>query len=326
MAKFDFGEFGSNLLQSGANSLLSGAISSLFGGKAQKRATEASLGLMREQQIMQRQNNLDAALLMRQSKEKAGFNVNADGSISPSLTPPSASQSPVAPDIHGSMSLLPMSQVALNEAQARDLNATAGLKERQLKGENEADWVFSIGKQTTRMYENSDGLLEFEILNSRDKHVTTREGFQAVKEYTTWLKKELPELNASQIKAFLDKEVATRQYQSNNIVQAMADMPVADIEKLKQDRLTSIALQGLYIEEGKLKIEEAALTKVYKDLADMDKTERENSAIGQLLHKIDVAIDNKDILGFLGSLFKLLFVSSLSVLNVGIGGKITSVR
>ena len=309
----------------GIGQFASGAINEYYNKRAQDRGTEASKQLMREQQIAQNQNNLNAGQMMRSSKERAGFNVNADGSISPSLSPPSASQSGLPVSSQG-MSLLPMSQVALNEAQARDLNAEAGLKERKLRGETEADELFSIGKQTIRGYETSDGLIEIEVFNKRDKHVTTREGFEAVKDYTRWLKKDLPEINASQIKAFLDREVFTKQFQNNKIVEAIADMPIAEIEKLKQDKLTSIALQGMYIADGKLKIAQESLVNVEKELADMEKTERENSAIGQLLHKIDVAIDNKDILGFLGSIFKLLFVSALNTVSVGIGGKVSSVR
>ena len=309
----------------GIGQFASGALNEYYNKRAQDRGIQASMQLMREQQIAQNQNNLNAGMMMRSSKERAGFNINADGSISPSLTPPTATQNALPTNSSG-MSLLPLSQVDLNEAQARDLNATAGLKERKLKGENEADELFSIGKQTIRGYETSDGLIEIEVFNERDKHVSTREGFEAVKDYTRWLKKDLPEINASQIKAFLDREVFTQQFQNNKIVKAISELPVAEIEKLKQDKLTSIALQGLYIQEGKLQIEQTALTKIQKDLADMDKTERENSSIGQLLHKIDVSIDNKDILGFLGSLFKLLFVSALNVVNVGIGGQVSSVR
>lgn len=307
----------------GIGQFASGAINEYYNKRAQERGTQASKQLMREQQIAQNQNNLNAGLMMRSSKERSGFNINADGSISPSLTPPSTTQNPLPINSSG-MSLLPMSQVELNEAQARDLNATAGLKERELKGKNEADSVFSIGKQTCRMYENSDGLLEFEILNSRNQHITTREGFEAVKDYTKWLKKELPEINASQILAFVQKEVATRQYQNSKILEAMANMSLAEIEKLKQDRLTSIALQGMYIADGKLKLAQESLEKVKKELADMDMTERENSSIGILLNKIDVAIDNKDILGFLGSMFKLLFMSALNSVKFGMSfaGKI----
>ena len=118
----------------GIGQFASGAINEYFNKRAQDRGTQASKQLMREQQIAQNQNNINAGLMMRSSKERAGFNINADGSISPSLTPPSATQSALPTNSSG-MSLLPMSQVALNEAQARDLNATAGLKERKLRSE-----------------------------------------------------------------------------------------------------------------------------------------------------------------------------------------------
>ena len=68
-----------------------------------------------------------------------------------------------------------------------------------------------------------------------------------------------------------------------------------DVSKIVTDKLAQLDADGVI----QLKIEETALTKVQKDLADMDKTEREYSAIGQLLHKIDVSISQSQLLSYL---------------------------
>lgn len=104
---------GKSLLSQGASSLLGGTISNFFGSLAQDRATEASKDLMREQYAYQRQNNLDAMTLARQSKEKAGFNVNADGSFTPSVNPPQAGQTAIQPQ---TLSQIDASQLELNAA------------------------------------------------------------------------------------------------------------------------------------------------------------------------------------------------------------------
>lgn len=307
MGKFDLGEFGSNLLQSGAGSLVSGAISSLFGDRAQKRATEASLGLMREQQKMQRQNNLDAALLMRQSKEKAGFNVNADGSISPSLTPPQAGQAAVAPDIKGASTLLPMSQVELNEAQARELNANAGLKERELQGKKEADKVYSSGDFSVSCARKGN-FIEVTVFNEKREPVTTREGFDAVKDVSSWLYRDFDQMKLDNLKIEFDRQVKDMQLHDNRLIEIVAGMTKEEFNNLVEDTALKRALKDVYIEDKQLKIDE-------HDLNELRKSSEENSSVGVLLDKLSKEWDEKDLMGALGTLIKLIFVSALTTIS-----------
>ena len=295
-----------DLAVQGAGQFVGGSINEYFQKRAQERGTQASKELMREQQIAQNQNNLNAGLMMRSSKERAGFNVNADGSISPSLTPPSAIQSGIPTDTNG-MSLLPMSQVALNEAQARDLNATAGLKERKLKGETEADKVYSSGDFSVKCI-RTDKFIEVEVFNEKREPVTTREGFLAVKDVANWLRRDWNQLKLDEMQLAFKKNVAEQQLGDVEVLNAVANMPTEEFNNLVQDTAVKKALEAVYIEDKQLRIDE-------HDLNVLRKSSEENSSVGVLLDKLSHQWDEKDLLGALGTLVKLLFVSALTTVS-----------
>lgn len=292
------------------SSMFRGGISTLFGGIAQDRATDASKELMHAQAGYQYNNNLNSATLMRQAKEKAGFNINADGSISPTLTPPQAGQTAISPDV-SSGSLLPASQVSLNEAQARNLNADAALKERELKGKNNADAIYGEGSITARTFINDDGQVEVEVLSNRSTPVNSKEGFEAVKDVTTFLRKDLNEIRASQAQAVLAKYVADEQI-TNGAWSYLAKMPKADFENLCANTKVQKALDSLYWKEGELKVSE-------KELIDLQKEIQEESSIAKILDEISKDFENGDYLKALGGVLKGIFFSFLQVGGVNLG-------
>lgn len=286
--------------------MLSGGISNFFNSLAQDRATEASKKLMREQYAMQRQNNLDAMTLARQSKEKAGFNVNADGSFSPSVNPPQAGQTAIPANIQG-FNLLPMSQVELNEAQARDLNATAKLKERELKGKQDADQVYASGDFSVKCV-RSGNFIEVEVLNEKRQPVTTKEGFDAVKDVSSWLYRDFDQMKLDNLKISFDKQVTDQRLGDIDLIKAVADMPEQEFNNLVQDTAMKNALKEVYIQDKQLKIDEHALNQLRK-------SSEENSSVGVLIDKLSKQWDEKDLLGALGTLVKLLFVSALTTIS-----------
>lgn len=309
---------GKSLLSQGASSLLSGGISHFFNGLAQDRATQASKELMREQYAYQRQNNLDAMTLARQSKEKAGFNVNADGSFSPSVNPPQAGQTALGADINGN-SLLSASQIEKSFADARLTNVEAELKERELKGKREADAIFGEGEFKTNSFVDEKGIWNFEVLKERNTKATTREGFEAVKELTTWLRKDLTAVKAEEAQNTLSRYVAQEQI-TNGALYALAKMPIEQFNLLVQEKAVQQALSTMYFRQGELFVAE-------KELKDLEKTIQENSNLGAIWEDISKDFKSGDVLGALGGILKGIFFAFMSIAGVNIGfsrGRVSS--
>lgn len=303
-----------------ASSLGKGFISTLFNNHAQERALKANKDLMREQSMQQYQNNLNAGQVTKQSKQRAGMNVNTAGDFSPSLTPPQSNSPALGADISGGTSLIPtMMQAPLYSAQAENMkanarltNAEAGLKERQLKGEQEADTIFTEQNVETGTYLNPEsGKEEFVVKLKRDTPITTKEGFEALEKMTKFFRNDLPTYRANEAQAFLQKYVAQHQITSG-AWKKIAEMPSQEFDNLVQELANMKALNALYWKQGELFASEAELNR-------LNKTIQENSNLGAILEDISKDFKNGDYLSALGGILKGIFFSFMSIAGVNFG-------
>lgn len=308
-----------------ASSAGKGLISTLFNNHAQKRALEANKDLMREQAMYQYQNNLNAGQVTKQSKQRAGMNVNTAGDFSPSLTPPQSNSPALGADINGGSSLIPSmmllpAQAEQMKANARLTNAEAGLKERQLRGENEADTIFTEQNFETGTYLNPEsGQEEFVIKLKRDTPITTKEGFEALEKMTKFFRNDLPTYKANEAQAFLQKYIAQEQITSG-VWKKIAQMEGQQFDNMVQELANMKALNALYWKNGELMASETELNK-------LQKTIQENSNLGAIFDDIKKDFENENYLSALGGILKAIFFGFMGAVGFNFGfnrGSVTS--
>lgn len=287
-----------------ASSFVNGAISNYWNTLAQDRATEASERLMGLQAQYQRKNNLDAYSLMRQSKERAGLNVNADQQITPSLSPPQSGQTALGSDT-SSGNLLAVSQDRLQNAQAHNLEVDAKLKERELRGRQNADDIYSNGSWTVSSFRNSDGIDEIQVLSNREVGANSKEGFEAMKDVTRWVRKDMPEISASQVHALLNKYIDEEKI-TNGAWRKLAMMPAEELNNILSSTALNKAMESCYFKQGELYVSQ-------KDLNEQEKQIREDSNLARLIEQVADDFHNGDFLGALGSILKVLFFSVMQI-------------
>lgn len=299
-----------------ASSVGKGLISTLFNNHAQKRALEANKDLMREQAMYQYQNNLNAGQVTKQSKQRAGMNVNTAGDFSPSLTPPQSNSPALGADINGGSSLIPSmmllpAQAEQMKANARLTNAEAGLKERQLRGERERDAILSEGDFKYSSFVDENGVWNFQILKERNTKATTKEGFEAVKDVTKWLRQDLSQIKAEEAQNVLKEYVAKEQI-TNGALYALAKMPIEQFNLLVKEKEVQNALASLYFKQGEMFAAETELKK-------LEKTIQENTNLGAIFEDISNDFKSGNYLEALGGIIKGIFFAFMSVTGVNIG-------
>ena len=307
-----------------AHAVGKGFISTLFNNHAQKRALEANKDLMREQAMQQYQNNLNAGQVTKQSKQRAGMNVNTAGDFSPSLTPPQSNSPALGADIAGGGSLIPQlmlsgAQVEQMKANARLTNAEAGLKERKLKGEQEADKIITEGEFKYSSFTDENGVWNFQILKERNTKATTREGYDAVKDVTKWLRQDLSQIKAEEAQNTLKQYVAQEQI-TNGALYSLAKMPIEQFNLLVKEKEVQNSLASMYFKQGELFVAEA-------DLKKLEKTIQENTNLGAIFEEISNDFKSGNYLEALGGIIKGIFFAFMSVAGVNIGfnrGRVTS--
>lgn len=297
--------------------LLNKGIDSMFSNQATKRSVNASKEVMAYQQGLQRSANIRAMSDKRASLERAGINLNAENGFQPVQSVPTAGiTSPKAEGTSFDMaSLSSLGSYRVSQAQAGVLDeekrlkaAEADLKERELKGRNNADAIMSEGNIQPRAFIDDDGLMNLEIVSNRGTPVNSVEGFEAMKSLTSWVKKEIPQMNAERAQSFLQRYVAENAITDSNLIYKMAHMPTAQFDLLVQDKATQKALESCYWEQGRLYVAETALK-------NLEKTIQENSNLGAIWEDISQSFKSGDYLEALGGVIKALFFGLMN--NVG---------
>lgn len=215
----------------GALNYLTASINDSFRHKALEESTSASKDLMSYQADLQnkyqRQQNLEASSIMRRSKEAAGYNVNSEaGGYSPALgVSPSASQtsSPAQMSPIDVASLLSLkSQVDLNKASARDLNATA--KGKEIENTRQEDFDAYLNGDHN-LYNEETGEI---IVLPRYKNKGEYDAVNAYKDMAVLNQKRYSEIStykALQAKADLEKKVSEGQIKDHSVAEALVKMP-----------------------------------------------------------------------------------------------------
>ena len=298
---------GASLLAGLGSSIISGAVSNLFNKSSEERAVARSKELMNYQNMLQRSNNMEAMSLLRDSKQRAGINLNAEQGFSPSLTPPSATQVPMQTAMDFSM----LANANEANARARDINLSADLKERELRGRNNADEIVSEGKITSGVSLQSDGTYEFQVVSDRGTPVNSVEGFHALEEYVEYAKSKIHKWN-NDFEAEKLRSAVLKYQNDNDISKSIAKLPKSQLDLLVSNKAVQDALSKVYQEQGNLYIAET-------DLAKLQKESMENSSLGVIIDKIGQDMDNGNYLGVLGGIVKALFFSALQSVNVNVG-------
>lgn len=300
-----------------ASGLLNKGVDSIFGKDATRRSIEANKEIMSYQQGLQRSANLRAMSDKRQSLERAGLNLNAENGFQPvQAVPISGISSPKAEGQGIDLSSLSsIGQYRVSEAQAGVLDeekrlkkAEADLKERELKGKNNADAILTDGNMKARAFIDDDGLMNLEVLSSRGTQVNSVEGFQAMKDLTIWIKREIPQINADRAQAFLQRYVSEAGITDSNLIYKMAHLKGAEFDLLVQNKATQQALESCYWEQGRLYVAE-------KELKKLEKTIQENSNLGAIWEEISKDFKSGNYLQALGGFIKVLFFGLMN--NVG---------
>ena len=308
---------GSAALSVGVNAatgLLNKLFDSPFASAATKRSVEANKELMQFQQGLQQQSNLRAMSDKRHSLERAGLNLNAENGFQPVQAVPMSGIS--SPKVEGQGfdfgSLASIGQYKVSDAQAGVLEeekrlkaAEAALAERKLRGEINADAIMTDGDMKARAFVDDDGLMNLEVVSNRGTKVNSVEGFQAMKDLTTWVKKEIPQMNADRAQSFLQRYVAEAGITDSNLIYKMAHLPAAQFDLFVQDKATQKALESCYWEQGRLYVAETELKK-------LEKTIQENSNLGAIWEDISSAFKSGDYLQALGGIVKALFMSAMN--------------
>lgn len=219
--------------------MLSGAVNHMFNSLAQDRATEASKKLMREQYAMQRQNNLDAMTLARQSKEKAGFNVNADGSFSPSVNSPQAGQTALPTNSSASINNIARDELSYTQAellasQKRGQDIQNELNERTLNNLRSQDKTY---QSITFDPETGNYVIKMPVINSKLD-------FEAIQDVYRWNGERYTiSANVSQDK--LREAIASGQLEDCDLLQKMINMEPAKYDQLIAEIARSKAMKEL---------------------------------------------------------------------------------
>lgn len=194
-------------------------------------------------------NAINAGLYERMSKEKAGLNVNSDGGFSPiaGVSAPGVS----APGVPGMNTPKFDSQMfsefmkletskPLIDAQARDLNATAGLKELELKRQNEVSNVISsLSPEVVVDIEQGDGKTVKHYIN-----ITSPQALQAYRDIKK-LKSDLASYDSDEAIAILNKKIAEGQYKDDSVIQAFVQEPVYKQKNFLADIAKAMSEVGL---------------------------------------------------------------------------------
>lgn len=230
---------GKDLVAQGASSLLSGGINHFFNSIAQDRATHASKELMREQYAMQRQNNLDAMTLARQSKEKAGYNVNADGSFSPSVNPPQAGQTALPTNSGSSIDNIARDELSYTQAellssQKRGQDIQNEIDERTLNNLRSQDKMYQsvTYDPTTGQY-----VIDMPVINSKLD-------FEAIQDIYRW-NGERYTISANVSQDRLREAISSGQLQDCDLLQKMINMEPAKYDQLIAEIARSKAMREL---------------------------------------------------------------------------------
>lgn len=250
---------GKSLLSQGASSLLSGGISHFFNGLAQDRATQASKELMREQYAYQRQNNLDAMTLARQSKEKAGFNVNADGSFSPSVNAPQAGQTALGADVSSNIQNLSRDfvnyeQAALLASQKKGQDIRNQLDQRTLDNQLSQDRLYS-----SVTYDEASGnyVVTAPVINSKLD-------FEALQDIYSWNGKRYT-ISAEVSQAKLQIAIANGQLENSELLQKLISMRGAEYDKVVAEIAQSDAMKELIEQQKETEISKKGLLDAQTD-------------------------------------------------------------
>lgn len=261
-----------------------GLISTLFNNHAQKRALEANKDLMREQAMYQYQNNLNAGQVTKQSKQRAGMNVNTAGDFSPSLTPPASNSPALGADLSSGSSLLPALMQAPIQKQQADLlkeqvenqRIHNELDRRELGNRQSQDRFYSSVKfdETTGNY-----VVTAPVINSKLD-------FEALQDVYSWNGKRYT-ISAEVSQAQLQVAINNGQLQDNELLQKLVSMPGAQYDKVIAEIAQSDAMKEFLEQQRKTEVERTGLVKAQTD------TEKERK--GLVKAQTDTEKERKDL-------------------------------
>lgn len=305
---------------SAGNTLLGSYVNNLYQRFSEERALRHSRELMSEQAKFQYENNLNAGMLEKQSKQRAGLNVNMDGGFSPSLTPPSAQQQPLAPQ----MSLAPDgafiqsmmqgqmfgSQASMLEADARQKNADAEKQEILNSRMREEDSLYNL----VQLSPTGDLIINSSVMNSP---ISNKGGFDALNTIRESVAK-FREYDARTAQAELQRLISEYQV-DNEIFQYMARMPEPQFNLLWSNVDVQDALRTVYISEAGKNDAQKELFVSEKELNDLQKKIQEDSNISRILEQISKDFENGDYLKALGGVLKGLLFAGLQTAGVHFG-------
>lgn len=350
---------GGTMLGAAVSGIINSTLGQLLGRSNMRKQNEYARQNMAISNEYNRQNAMEQGVLKRMSLQGAGLNINSEnGSFAPVGSSVPAQTAPQQnPNVGLDMSALTavmgqqIEKEKLNimkpyyDAMAQDVKATADLKNRELKGKQEADSIFANGSFEGSITSNPDGTDNFTI-SYAFKPITTREGFEATKDWFKFVRSEIPKIDAERVQSQLQK-IVTEQQISSGLTYYLAYMDYMKFANLYQAIKTSKALEGVYfqnVEVGKSEVsknhaqadlfgeqskteenkrqnldKQGELFVAEKELKELEKMIQENSNLGAIWEELSNKFDSGDYLGALGSMLKAIFFGVMGNLNINFG-------
>lgn len=192
-----------------------------------------NMSAMRVSNQMSIDNAKNAGLYERLSKQRAGLNLNADGGFSPVAgasalgTGLGSASAPPPMSLDFSQFASMLQNQPIIDAQARLINAEAGLKERDLKNLNEADNVYrTLSSEIEVEVEKEDGNTVKHYIN-----IASPQAMQAYRDVKK-LKSDLATYDSDEALAILHRKIAEGQYKDNTVINAFVKRPVYEQKEL----------------------------------------------------------------------------------------------
>lgn len=243
---------------------------------------ESSLNqrLMENSPTIQKQAMLDAGI--NPASQFGTFSGNLAQSSAPTYTPQAGA--PQAPSFEpfGISSVFAgladiLANVKLKKAQARDLNADAKGKELDNEGKEDVNNLVS----NVETHTDSDG----NAVITWHRGASTVQGWSFKKDFRKWIT-EQNKLDAEDVKALLERKIAEGQLQDNSFMDAMVQMPGAELSKLLEETLNLQTTRRLINSQITLNDEKAKLVITENELKMLEKDIQEHTNIYEAVKKL----------------------------------------
>ncbi|MBO7696291.1 MAG: hypothetical protein J6T10_26945 [Methanobrevibacter sp.] len=244
--------------------------------------------MFRENQRYQNDQNLKMYSTLRKSLEGAGLNINSAFGGYPTTTAPSSSMATkVSPQIDTVGIAQLLQQAPLVKAQARKDNADAESQEienQRKRSEDNAIKYYDILEAYNNATDEKQKEQYINQLQEVDVVPHNKGWFDSRKAWRQF-QTEVEELSARDFKAKLDKLVWSGQYDNQEVVSALQNIPLADYNKVCEDIKNLIKDREVMESVKALNDQKTSESKANEEMIKFQKKLAEQSNIFEMIHK-----------------------------------------